>query len=344
MGNNTFGFGSEMHSKLGQYTNQDVRAQGWAEKLLTNQDGMVTNATSGSLHYDDHRRMLDDVTMARKFGTTVFDSLSAIPGVRQSVSIFETVIGNQNMNEFNAQTSMNASNRKSQETDYQYNWAPQPIYHCDFHIKWRQEGFGSYKQGDGAAEATKVTMLERDSVLVNGDSSIAVSVNGVLSTLTGLTNSSETLQQAGVLTDWALEANKATVYGEAVDILATMFTTNIAGIEPDSVIMYVANDIWPQLEQVPVAGNSERTNLERLKALSSIKDVLPSQWLVDGSVLLVEASPFAIKIPFSTDITVAPWQKRDQMEDRRFTVFGASTIQVKGDRNGRSGVSYITKA
>ena len=177
-----------------------------------------------------------------------------------------------------------------------------------------------------------------------GDSTIAVDVNGVLTTLQGLTNATHTLAQAGSMTNWALAANKATVYGEAVTLLATMFTTDRAAQSPNSVIMFVANDIWPQLEQVPVTGNSERSNLQRIKDLSAIKDVVPNQFLVAGSVLLVEVTPASIRIPRSTEITVVPWLKQDRFEDNKFTVFSASTLQVRGDRNGRSGVSYATKA
>ena len=337
------GFGSQFHNVLGRYTLQETRAAGWMEKLLSNQDGMLVNNTTGTLHYEDHKRMLDDVEMVRQYTNRAYDTLVAAPGVAVNVSLFETLIGFQDMNEFEAQVSMNVSDRKSQQTDYAFSWAPQPIYHADFHIPWRQEGFG-YKQGDGAAEAAMQVGLKRDEVLILGDVSIAVSVNGVLTTLTGLTNSPGTLLQPASMTDWALAVNKAVVYTEAVDLIATMFTTDRAAQTPNSVVMFVANDVWPQLELVADAGNSERTNLQRIKDMSAISDVMPNQFLADGSVLLVEMTPSSIRIPRSTDITIAPWQKRDRFEDSRFTTIAASTLQVRQDRNGRSGVSFATKA
>jgi len=339
----TEGMGSRFYSQLGRYSDKSQRAAGWNEMLIDNQDGMVVNNTTGTLHYEDHKVMLDDVEMVRQYSNMVYDDLVAAPGVAVNVSLFETLVGWQDMNEFTAQTSMNVSDRNSQQTDHAFVWSPQPIYHCDFHIPWRQEGF-SYKQGEGASAATIAVRLERDEILMNGDSSIAVDVNGSLSTLTGLTNSAGTLAQAASMTNWALAANVALVYPQCVDLLATMFTTDRAAQMPDSVMMYVANDIWPQLELVDGADTTQGTNLKRLKGLSAIKDVKPNQFLADGAVLFVEVTPTSIRIPRSADVTVAPWQKRDRFEDGRFTVFAASTLQVRQDRNGRSGVSYCTKA
>jgi hypothetical protein len=338
----TQGYG-QLYNQLGQYCEKAQRDAGWMEKLLSNEKGLLTNNTSGTLHYEDHKRMLDDVDMVRQYSSTLYDVLVAAPGVAVNVSLFETLIGSQNMNAFNAQTSMNVSDRQSQQTDYAFSWVPQPIYHADFHIPWRQAGH-SYKQGDGAAEAAIAVRLERDEVLVLGDSSISVDVNGVAATLAGLTNASATLLQPGSMTNWALASSVALVYPEAVDLLATMFTTDRAAQTPNSVIMIVANDIWPQLELVNNAGNSERTNLERLKALSAIKDVMPNQFLAAGSVLLIEVTPTSIRIPRSAEITIAPWQRKERFEDTKFTTFSSSTLQVRGDRNGRSGVSFATKA
>jgi len=331
------------YAQLGRYTLDEVRAAGWAEKLIDNQDGAMLGNAAGTLHYDDHRRMMDDVTMVRQYEDSVYDILVAAPGIAQNVSLFETMIGDQDMNDFSGQVSMNVSDRQSQQTDYAFNWTPQPIYHCDFHIPWRQTGFG-YKPGDGASAATIAVNLVRDQTLILGNASIAVNANGAVSTLTGLTNAAGTLAQAASMTDWSLVANVASVYPEAVAHMQTMFTTDRAAQTPNSVLMLVANDIWPALEFVNNAGNSERTNLERLKAMSAIKDVKPCQWLVDGAVLYIEITPSSVRIPRSAETTIAPWLRTERFEDSKFTVFSASTNKVLQDRNGRSGVSYCTKA
>lgn len=339
----TAGHGSDLHNKLARFEDKSFRTKRWSELLIDNKDGQIVNSTSGALHYDDHKRMLDDVVLARKYMPTAFDALRGAPGVGVNVSLYETLVGYSNMNEFSAQTSMNGSNRKSNQTDYKYNWVPQPIYHCDFKVPWRQGGY-AYKQSDGTQEAVMQVALERDQTIILGNSDIVVNVNGVDAPLYGLTNHPATLSQPGTLTDWADPANSDTVYKEANDMVASAFSQRKAGQIANSMIMFVANDIYPQLNLDYSTQKSGLTNLQRIEAIPQIRSVVPCQWLPDGAVLLVEAMPQTLRIPTSTDITVAPWTRSHAMEDIQFTVFAASTIQVREDRNGLTGIVYATKA
>jgi hypothetical protein len=332
--------GSAGFGDIARYEDRALRHKMWANHLIDNESGLVVN-NSGTLHYDDHKRMLDDVVAARKYLPTAYRALTAVPGVAASMSLFETLAGYQNMNEFNAKTSMNGSNRESNQTDYQYAWVPQPIYHLDFHIPWRQGGF-SYKQGDGVDEATMQVELERDKTLILGNSEIVVNVNGVAAPLYGLTNHPATL--TGTISDWTNPANFDGIYSEVVANVGLLFTDRKAGQVPNSILMFAANDVYPVLENDYSSAKGDRTMAERIKAITAIRDIIPSQWLPDGAVLYVEASPQTLRIPTSTDTTVAPWQRTHEMENLKFTVFAASTLQVRADRNNLTGIGYFTKA
>ena len=336
--------GSSNYGKLSQVIdNKSEREAIWQEHLIDNEEGVIVNSTSGTLHYDDHKRMLDDVVKARTYMPTVFNTLSAAPGIVVPVALTDTLVGYQNMNQFSAGTSMNGSNRKSNQSDYQYAWTPQPIYHCDWHIPWRQGGFG-YKSTDGSSESAIQVALERDKTMVLGNSDIVVDVNGVDAQLYGLTNFPGTLQLPGGISDWADVANSNLVSKEAIELVSQLYSNRIAAQVPDSVIMFVANDIYPQLDQDYSTEKGDRTNLERLRAITAIRDVVPSQWLPDGGVLLVEATPMTLRIPTSTDIAVSPWQQIERMADLKFTTYAASTVQPRADRNGNAGLLYATKA
>ena len=268
--------GSRLYNNMAAMTEKSTRANVWNKQLISNEKGQIVNSTSGTLHYDDHKRMLEDVVMARKYVPTAYAALSAVGGIVVPVSLSDTIIGYQNMNEFSAQTSMNGSNRKSNQSDYQYSWVPQPIYHSDFHIPWRQESF-AYKSTDGATEATMQVALERDETLMLGNSDIVVNVNGVAAELFGLTNHPATLQAPGSLTDWADIANTDTISKEAIEMVGALYTQKISAQVPNSVITFVANDVWTNLENDYASAKGDRTILERIKAITAIRDVLPSQ-------------------------------------------------------------------
>ncbi len=340
----SLGFVDNGYNALARYADVAERHNQWNSRLIDDENGRSLNNASGSIHYDDHRIMLQDVVQAREYTASVFDTLSAVPGVQLSVNISDTLVGYMDRNQHNAQTSMNGSNRKSQETNYAWSWVPQPIVHSDFHIQFRQRSF-SYKAGDGISASTIAVMKERDRNLVLGNTDIAVAVDGTLNELKGLTNSAGTLLQPGSMTNWADPANKGLVYDEMVGLLDTMFTTDRSAQTPNSVFVFVANDIFTQLMLIVAQNQGSNTmNIDMIKNITAIKDVMPNEFLADGSVLLVEATPETYRIPMSQDITVAPWNILDPMGDQQYTVFTASTLQVRQDRNGRSGVSYATKA
>jgi hypothetical protein len=336
-------YGSALHRHIAKMETEQARHNAWRGHLIDNKDGVIVNNTGGTLHYEDHKVMLDDVTAVRQYMPTIFDTLRAAPGVGVNVSLYETLVGSQNMNEFNAQTSMNGSNRKSNQSDYKFDWVPQPIYHCDFHVPWRQSGF-SYKQGDGAAEATMQVRRERDEALILGNSDIIVNVNGVDAQMYGLTNAPGVLLRPGTLTNWALSANSDTVYKEANDMISALYAQKKGAQMANSGYFIVASDVYPQLNLDYSTQKSGLTNMQRIEAIPQVRGVLTSEFLPDGAVLFVEALPQTLRIPASTDVTVAPWNLSHQMEDPKFTVFAASTLQVRKDRNDNTGIVYATKA
>ena len=314
------------------------RHDAWRKLLRTNAAGEVIN-NAATVHYDDYKDLTTDVVKAREFmNVGIQDLLSA--GLSQPSSISKTIVQYQTMNAFEATVSMDGSNRQNQQTDYAINWIPQPIYHTDFFIPWREEGF-SYKESDGIMESVYRVNELQDKVLFLG-ASLGVKVAGVDAPLYGYTNHPNTITKTD-LTDWANPVNVGTITGEAVELIGELFTGGRV-MEPNSVMMYVATDIWSNLQNDYSANKGDRTVLERINAISEVGGVKPQKDLVAGSVVCVEMRPRTVQLSVAQQPVAAPWVKGNQLENGRFTVYSSMVAKVKADRTGKAGVVYGTKA
>lgn len=319
-----------------QMVNQ--RHDNWKAILRTNQNGDVIN-NAATVHYDDYKDLTTDVIKAREFMNVGIQDLIG-SGLSQPSSISKTIVQYQTMNTFDAQVSMNGSNRLENQTNYDINWIPQPIYHTDFFIPWREEAF-SYKESDGVMEAVYRVNELQDTVLFNG-ASLGVKVSGVDAPLYGYTNHPDTITKTD-LTNWALSTNADVITPEAVDLVGLLFVGGRV-MEPNSVMMYVATDIWSNLQNDYSSAKGDRTILERINAISEIAGVKPQKDLVAGAVVLVELRARTVQLSVAQLAIASPWIKGHQLENGRFTIYSSMVAKIKADRTGKAGVVYGTKS
>lgn len=322
----------KLHGNL--YANHCMRKKTWADMLITNEKGLTVNA-QGSLKYDDFKELTDDIVKAREyeFVGNFYRSFQSA-GLIKNVPIGKTLVDYKDMNSFgDANVSMDAANREQEQTNYDQKLVPLPIFHKDWTIPWRQEGF-SYKQADGSQEAAFRVMETRDKTLVLGDSSI--SVNGT--ELYGLTNHPATLTET--ISDWALTATAPDIYEEAVELNRKMFldakVTNTRAVG-----MWVSTDIMPQLKQ-KTSDQYDKTVEEDLMRLG-YRFIDVQQDLPAGTVLLIEYIPRTVDLIVGSDLVALPWQKNNQLEDMRFTNMASAAPRVKTDRNAVTGILYASK-
>lgn len=321
-----------MHSEL--YKQHCMKNNTWAGMYQTNDKGIVTNA-QGALKYDDIKMLTEDVVKAREYEFVggFYRSFSG-GGLIKNVPIGKTLVDYKGMNSFgDAHVSMDAANRTTNQTNYDQKLVPLPIFHMDWTIPWRQEGF-SYKQADGQAEASFRVMETRDKVLLLGDSSI--SVNGV--PLYGFTNHPATLTET--ISDWAVASNATKIYEEAVQLNKKMFldakvsNTRFVG-------MWVSTDIAPNLD-LKTSVEYDKTVREDLTRLG-YKFIDVNQDLPAGTVLLIEYTPRTADLIVGSELIALPWQKNNQLEDMRFTNMASAAPRIKTDRNGVTGILYASK-
>ena len=309
----------------------------WSKIVIENADGAIINA-DGTVHYDDYKDLTADVVAARRFNNVgIQDLIDA--GLTTSSSISKTLVQYQDKNTFTAGVSMNGSNREENQSNYGINWIPQPIYTADFVIPWREEGF-SYKESDGVEESVYVVNELQDTVLFNG-ADLGVQVSGAAAPLYGYTNHPATI--AASISDWSLPATIDAITPEAVGLIGQMFTGGKV-MDPDSVVMYVATDVWSNLQNDYSSQKGDRTVLERLLAISEVKAVKPQKDLVAGAVCCVELRARTIQLSVAQMPIAVPHVKNDELEDGKFTIYSCMVAKIKKDRTGQTGIVYATKS
>jgi uncharacterized linocin/CFP29 family protein len=322
-----------------QFANMCVnRSKTWQANLVTNEKGIVTNATSG-LKYDDYKELTEDIVKSREFDFVgnLYRTLVGA-GLTRTVDISRTLIDYHDMNAFNdAHVTMDMANRENEQSNYNQKLVPLPIFHQDFVIPWRQGSF-SYKESDGVSESSFRVMETRDRVLMLGDSSI--NVNGT--EMYGYTNHPSTILAPGI-SDWADKANKNVVYDEMVELISQLFQNRTA--RENSLAVFVATDIKTALNFKNGAQNAatNTTLLTELESISEIRSVQAHQDLPAGAVLIIELVPMTSDLAIASDVRAVPWSKRDEYEDMRFTIMSSCTPRIKTDRQGRTGILYATK-
>jgi len=313
------------------------RNAGWGAILKDDANGNIINA-AGTVHYDDYKDLTTDVIKAREFmNVGIQDLISA--GLSQPSSITKTIVQYQTMNTFDADVTMNGSNRTENQSTYDINWIPQPIYHSDFFVPWREEGF-SYKESDGVMESVYRVNELQDKVLFLG-ADLGVQVSGQPAPLYGYTNHPATITTT--ISDWALAASIDAITPEAVGIIGELFTGGKV-MDPNSVMMYVATDIWSNLQNDYSSQKGDRTVLERIKAISEVADVKPQKDIPAGGVVAVELRPRTIQLSVAQMPIAVPWVKNHDLEDGRFTIYSSMVAKIKADRAGTTGICYATKA
>ncbi len=312
------------------------RNNAWRDILKTNAAGEIVN-NAGTVHYDDYKDLTTDVIKSREFMNVGIQDLIAA-GLTQQSSINKTIVQYQTMNTFDATVSMNGSNRNENQSDYEINWIPQPIYHTDFFIPWREEGF-SYKESDGVMESVYRVNELQDKVLFLG-ADLGVRVAGAQAPLYGYTNHPQTITAS--ISDWSLAANIDAITPEAVALIGELFVGGRV-METNSVMMYVATDIWSNLQNDYSSQKGDRTVLERLRAISEISEVKPQKDLPAGSVCCVEMRARTVQLSVAQQPIAVPWVKSHALENGRFTVYSSMVAKLKADRNGRTGIVFATK-
>lgn len=310
--------------------------QAWRNILIDNKKGQIVNNT-GTLRHEDHRRIQSQVVELRRHERTMFSDIEAA-GLTSPESITTMLVGRENVGGFqNAQRSMNPVALNNNQIDFSLEYTPLPIITSTWRIPYRQLGF-AYKRSASLDESVFQVRDNLDDMIVNGAPEIKVAVNGTLTSIVGYATSS--YRQTNGIDDWV--TTPASILPETLELVDKLFQGSKVS-RPNSAIMYVANNIWTKLQDDYSTTKGDRTHLQRIEAVSQIREVKPSPTLATGEVLLVEMSSRTIDAPMASGIVTIPHARSSQMSDQVFTTMVAASVMIKQDRNGATGIVHGTR-
>jgi len=298
----------------------------------------ILRNADGTLRHEDFMVIQDRIVEVRR---RVLNGIADLQtqGLTFSVDIGEQIVGFENINEFQAaEQEMNPNAYQNNDTVFTESYVPNPITHQSFQVPWRQTGF-SYKRSLGMTESIRQVSERLENTLFNGNAAISVNFNGTAFPIYGYTTHPD--RGTDTISDWADIANIADIIPELIEQIGLMWSTQ-GGVGNDRVMVYVANDIWTNLQndyKAAVAGSV----LERAKQISQVMDIKPAEKLADGSVVLVEMESRTIELAIASDVIAVPHTKTNPFAPQVMTTYAAMVQQIKVDSNDKTGVRHLTK-
>ena len=296
---------------------------------------LLTNA--GTVRHEDFLTIQDRVVEVRRRALNGITDLMA-GGLSFPVAIEDQLVGFENVNEFQAaEQDMNPTDYQNNDTVYTEDYVPNPITHQSFSVPFRQNGF-DYKRSLGLVESTRQVAERLESTLFNGNTSVSVTFNGTAFPLYGYTTHPD--RGTGTISNWTDPAKIGDIIPELIAEIGSMFTSQ-GGVSNDSVVVYVANNIWTILQKdykAAVAGSV----LNRMLQVSAVKDVKPAEKLAAGQVVLVEMSERTVQLAVASDVITVPHVKTNPMSPQVLTTYASMVQQIKVDSAGNTGIRHLT--
>lgn len=332
-------------------THAQVFANSQLEKyVLTNSEGKVvarnsqvaelvkselyTNATT--LRHEDFLVIQEMITDVRRRKLNGIADLEAA-GLTFTVGIEEQLVGNENINEFQAATQeMNPTDYDNNDTVFTEMYTPNPITHQSFSVPWRQQGF-DYKRSAGLKETMRQVAERLEETLFNGNPKIKVSFGGEVQSIYGYTNHPD--RGTKTISDWSNVANNDVIVTEVIDCINQMFSDQ-GGVEMGSVILYFPKNFKGAMDRDYKSGYPSKTVADRIRDIPEIKDVKFAEKLADSNVVFVEMSDRTIQLAKASDIVSVPHTKTNPMESQVMTTYAAMVQIIKVDSNGNTGILH----
>ena len=306
-----------------------------AQAKLAKAEGWFTNST---LKKDDYEEIMDGFKEVQRHDTPVVESLRS-RGLTMSANIGSTVVSKHNVSETEpAKRSINPTQFDRNEVVYQLRSRPLPIIHSTLGIEYRQQGF-SYKEDTGLMEVARQVAESSDDMVMSGDSTLAIEVNGSVQAVTGFTDDPD---RTGVsISDWS--AATTDVLADVKTMWSAMINTNKVPKRANSMLMYMPYNFWTALRDEAYANKGDRSLEEQiLFRYPEIAELIPYDDMPAGEIALVWADTRSIQLATAQDLTIVPHMKTNPLQPQTFTVWTAFTPFIHADVNGLTGVVHGT--
>lgn len=212
---------------------------------------------------------------------------------------------------------------------------PVPIIHKDFNINIR--ALQASRNGDRPLDTTQAALASRV---------VSEKIEELLflgSTALGANNAIYGYTTAPFRSTGSLTANWATATGANIvtDVLAMQqkaYDDHMYG----PFVFYVPLNAFTHMGDDHKA-ESDRTILERVKAIPNVSDVRPSENLASGNVVMVQMTPDVVQMIDGIQPTIVEWESHGGMV-LNFKVMAIMLPRIRNDAAEQSGIVHYFKA
>lgn len=296
-------------------------------------EGLINAST---LKKDDFEGMRDEIKRIQELNLVAAQDLIT-KGLTFDETVMHTVVTVHNeLDMSDAKRSINPTQLTGDQSGFGLTSVPLPIIHKTFEIPWRQEGF-NYKQSTGFGRTMRKIMESSNDLVVNGDTSIQININGANQPIYGYT--SHPNAASVTITDWA--AATTSILSDVQKLWNAMFTTNKVPPRAGSLTMYVPTDYYSVLRNQAFANKGELTFEQQiLRDYPEIEAIKPDPSLATQNVVLVAMMPEYVQLAVAQSPIIVPHVKEVSIMPQFFTGYAVWTPFIHVDANNKTGVVH----
>jgi uncharacterized linocin/CFP29 family protein len=211
---------------------------------------------------------------------------------------------------------------------------PIPVITKDWTLPARQ--LASSRLSGHPLDTTQMAMSARivmdyiENMLFNGVPNFVVDNSRIYGYTTHPDRKTVTLSGTG----WGSAAGRD-ILGDTKNMIELLNGDNIYG----PLTMYVAKDIWVELQMDYSANKGDKTFKQRIEDFADIQEVKVADSLNDGNVILVKLSSEVVSLYVCRDIINMQWSADDPLSTN-FKVMGAMAPCIKSTKIRQCGVCH----
>jgi uncharacterized linocin/CFP29 family protein len=311
-----------------------------AQRLLANGMNIAALRTNDVLRYRDWIAVDERVvTVARQRLVGVNDLFAAGLSYGVSDALGVTRLEWERISDFgDAEVSMSGlSQGRNDRVQFDMNFVPLPIVHKDFNINIR--ALAASRRNNHPLDLTQVDLASRivaekvESMLFTGGPALGT----LAGTVYGYTNAPGRLT-ASLGHDWTSGVTTGeNMLGDLLGVIEDLQAAPNRMFGP--YMVYVPDAAFTNMS-ADYKANSDRTILERLKAIPGIRDIKPSTNLTAG-IVVVQFTSDIVDMVDGIQPTAVQWESQGGMV-QNFKVMCILVPRMKETYTSQSGIAYYT--
>ena len=210
---------------------------------------------------------------------------------------------------------------------------PVPIIHKDWTLQLRHleaaRQNGTNLDTTQVGLATRIVSEKLDNILANGYASMVFEGKTIYGYTTHPNRNTVSLAGSG----WTVVSGRD-IIGDTNKMIKAAQDDNFYG----PFQMYVAGDVWRELQLDYNDNKGDKTFKERIEAFAEINSVKPLFSLPNGSVILVQMTRDVIDLAVAQDMVNLEWNNNPMQT--MFKVFTAMVPRLKADKSGQCGIVH----